>query len=815
MAMPVERTYDLSFSYFAPLIKAYEKDNEMFIVVKASDTSVDRDNERIAPELINKMKMLAKGGQLVLLDHHKATFPMGRSVDVEENPDDPNGFYPVFKLDPDHPYSRYMFKLMKENVTDFGVSIGGKYPKVRWASTPEGRLVAEVYDAEIDHVAFTRRGYEANPNTGIVRAIFKAMREVGLWEKEMNDVLNQVTRVVVEQPKQCDEPNEEKCHDEKNEKKKREDEFKVAKEAISEAVAAVLNSINPIVTDEQFAKEFQMAVSEAKILNPITDVVIAAREAEFGYERGVYACTEPPKVWGQVAEFADPVGYFYPLTPNYIRASLNHFLKVGLNYYLPDSAAKVYANLVKAALKAGVPVSYNDNPLLSASLPADLKVNLKDYNPQTDAMCAMLWDAYKVQVLKELVGDDGSDYIKESRDELLEALKEREKKYGYKAPLNANLTKPSRWENVPDDEFADPVGYKYPVHTPRNARAALTYFNKPENRTFYTVEGQIKVMTRIIQACLRHGIKVTFQPEDPLYWLLPTSLKRKLAGYDDVKEQDTEEKREEMRQKVGRMAASDVEKVALKVLEWAKEVNEERVVIAVDKAGLKVDRVAPVAVDDVPDKVGGVQVTEKPVEVDIKVAAQKYDITKVEFLIALPVEKFPASIADLNELVSRVKDLGLNFNVVKVDGAKGKITFKAEDGSEIALEKQAVAGVWQLRGVGTLALWGLQWAINDALRQRFPERNLAVEDLSVDMAVFRDLDTNQLFAVGWKVDEVGRLTLSPVIKEVVMTYELPEDAIECYENLKASLWRPEVVSHAEAVEGQVAVAVEVTPPTQP
>jgi hypothetical protein len=278
-------------------------------------------------------------------------------------------------------------------------------------------------------------------------------------------------------------------------------------------------------------------------------------------------------------------------------------------------------------------VSYNDNPLLSASLPADLKVNLKDYNPQTDAMCAMLWDAYRVQVIKELVGDDDSDYIKESRDELLEALRECEKKYGYKAPLNANLTKPSRWENVPEDEFADPVGYKYPVHTPRNARAALTYFNKPENRRFYTVEGQIKVMTRIIQACLRHGIKVSFQPEDPLYWLLPTSLKRKLAGYDDVKEQDTEEKREEMRQKVEQMAASDVEKVALKVLEWAKGVDEKRFVIAVDKAGLKVDRVAPVAVDDVPAKVkvDGVQVevTEKPVEVDIKVAAQKYDITKV------------------------------------------------------------------------------------------------------------------------------------------------------------------------------------------
>jgi hypothetical protein len=506
------------------------------------------------------------------------------------------------------------------------------------------------------------------------------------------------------------------------------------------------------------------------------------------------------------------------LTPNYLKASLNHFLKVGWNYYLPDSVAKVYANLVGAALKAGIPVSYTDNPLLSASLPADLKVKLKDYNPQTDAMCALLWDAYKVQVIKELVGEDEGDYIKESREELLEALRERERKYGYKAPLNANLTKPSRWENVPDDEFADPVGYKYPVHTPRNARAALTYFNKPENRTFYTVDGQIKVMTRILQACLRHGIKVSFQPEDPLYWLLPPSLKRKLAGYDEVEDQDTEEKREEMRQAVAQRAASGVEKATLRVLEWAKEVDEERVVTAIDRAGLKVDREVPVAVTDVPEEVkvegvAEVDVKAKPVEVDIKVAAQKYDITKVEFLVALPVEKFPADLTDLDELVGRVRDLGLNFNVVKVDGAKGAVTFKADDDSEVVFVKNTVVGVWQMRGVGTCMLWGLQWCISDALKRRFPERNLVVEDLSVDMAVFRDLDTNQLFAVGWKVDEVGRLTLSPVIKEVVLTYELPEDAIGCYEHLKEVLWRPENESHAEAVEGQVAVAVEVTPPS--
>jgi hypothetical protein len=117
-------------------------------------------------------------------------------------------------------------------------------------------------------------------------------------------------------------------------------------------------------------------------------------------------------------EFADPVSYFHPPAPQLHLGFSNHFFKVDWNYYLPDSAAKVYANLVGAALKAGIPVSYTDNPLLSASLPADPKVNLKDYNLQTDAMCALLWDAYKSQVIKELVGETDDNYLKESRERI-------------------------------------------------------------------------------------------------------------------------------------------------------------------------------------------------------------------------------------------------------------------------------------------------------------------------------------------------------------------------------------------------------------
>ena len=798
----IERSYDISFSYFAPLTKAYEKDGEMFIVVKASDTSVDRDNEKIAPELIDKMKKLAKEGKLVLLDHHKATFPMGRSVDYEENSNDPLGFYPVFKLDPEHPYSRYLFKVMKENIADFGVSIGGRFPKMRWASTSDGRIVAEVYDAEIDHVAFVRRGYEANPNTGIVRAVLKAMKEVGMFEKEM-DWISQATQVRVVPPK-----DDEEGKDEEEKRCKRKDEFKVSKEFIDEAVNAVINSLNPSISDEQFAKEFQLAISEAKIINPNTDKVISAREREFGYERGVYACANPPRVWSNIAEFADPVGYLYPITPNYIKASLNHFLKVGYNYYLPESAAKVYASLIEAALKNGVPVSYTLNPLLSAALPTDLKTKLPDYSPSTDVMCSTLWNIYKEQAIKELVGED-EPFAKATTEELREALRERERKYGYKAPLNANLTKPKRWEDVPDDEFADPVGYKYPVHTPKNARAALSYFNKPKNRASYTVEGQIKVLERIIQACLRHGIKVQFQPEDPLYWLLPKSLKRKLEGYDEHEDMDTEERQREMREKVERMAAEDVEKCVRGMIEWAKEgVGVARLITVIGQSvkGREIEE----AVTTVGEKVGRqvkvegageVEVEEKPTEVVSEVkGGAKYDVTEVDILVALPVIEFPVETSDLNEIVERVKKLGVNFNVVTVSGLKGTVKMKmAETGGEVELRKDTVAGVWQIKGLGRDILWGLQVALNDAIKRVYPERDMYVEDISAEMVVFRDMDEGKLYIAGWKTDDAGRVVLSPVVKEVVVTYLQPDRAREEYEAIKLMLWRPDLASEVSRI----------------
>lgn len=57
-------------------------------------------------------------------------------------------------------------------------------------------------------------------------------------------------------------------------------------------------------------------------------------------------------------------------------------------------------------------------------------------------------------------------------------------------------------------DYADPERYKYPVHTEKNARAALAYFSKPKNRTGYSDQEVKKIARKIIRACKRYKIDI-------------------------------------------------------------------------------------------------------------------------------------------------------------------------------------------------------------------------------------------------------------------------------------------------------------------
>jgi len=136
--------------------------------------------------------------------------------------------------------------------------------------------------------------------------------------------------------------------------------------------------------------------------------------------------------------------------------------------------------------------------------------------------------------------------LKEQKDEKTEQERlhqeqlQRSQKYGINPKQGGNLTKPSEYENIPEDQFADPVNWKYPIDAD-HVDAALKYFNQPDNRSDYSPEEQAKIMEKIVKAALANNIEVSYQPEDPTYKALPEELKAKCKGYEKPKSQEAKD----------------------------------------------------------------------------------------------------------------------------------------------------------------------------------------------------------------------------------------------------------------------------------
>ena len=117
---------------------------------------------------------------------------------------------------------------------------------------------------------------------------------------------------------------------------------------------------------------------------------------------------------------------------------------------------------------------------------------------------------------------------------LEERMRSREKKYGYKRGSNASFTKPGEYKDIPENSFADPVGYNYPIDD-EHVRAAVTYWSHIGHRRAYGPTARAFITERIIKAALAKGVTVRWQPDDPDYRGLPEPLKKRLEGYGDSK----------------------------------------------------------------------------------------------------------------------------------------------------------------------------------------------------------------------------------------------------------------------------------------
>jgi hypothetical protein len=150
---------------------------------------------------------------------------------------------------------------------------------------------------------------------------------------------------------------------------------------------------------------------------------------------------------------------------------------------------------------------------------------LKDFLPGDPATSVEVWEAL-ARRLKE-----AKNLSEQGGDEKKQAQKGRAEKYGISPKEGGNLTKPEEFKDLSDDQFADPVNYRYPVDKD-HVQPALTYFNQSDNRKDYGHEEQVKILAKIVAAALDNGIEVSWQPEDPVYKGLSEDLKKKLKGYE-------------------------------------------------------------------------------------------------------------------------------------------------------------------------------------------------------------------------------------------------------------------------------------------
>jgi len=84
-----------------------------------------------------------------------------------------------------------------------------------------------------------------------------------------------------------------------------------------------------------------------------------------------------------------------------------------------------------------------------------------------------------------------------SREEARAAQRERSRRYGIGIKEGGHVTKPSEWADVPDDEWLDPVNYRYPCPDAEQTKAAASYWGQKDNQRQYTPEERAIINARL------------------------------------------------------------------------------------------------------------------------------------------------------------------------------------------------------------------------------------------------------------------------------------------------------------------------------
>src|SRR5262249_23703814 len=90
---------------------------------------------------------------------------------------------------------------------------------------------------------------------------------------------------------------------------------------------------------------------------------------------------------------------------------------------------------------------------------------------------------------------------------------ERAKKYGIGIKEGGHVTKPAAFAQVPDEEFADPTNFRYPMHDKAHADNAASRWGDADNRSEYSSKEQSIISKRIEAAQKKFGEEKEGQPD--------------------------------------------------------------------------------------------------------------------------------------------------------------------------------------------------------------------------------------------------------------------------------------------------------------
>jgi hypothetical protein len=116
------------------------------------------------------------------------------------------------------------------------------------------------------------------------------------------------------------------------------------------------------------------------------------------------------------------------------------------------------------------------------------------------------------------------------REKLRKAAEERERKYDIKFREGEGHLTPPEGYPASEDDYGDPVNYKYPLVPEDRCSNALARWSA--FREEYEQSERNIIYERIVRRALQYGITVNYDPQLPEARALPASVKEKLQGFE-------------------------------------------------------------------------------------------------------------------------------------------------------------------------------------------------------------------------------------------------------------------------------------------